>query len=117
LISPGLWFNPGVRTVPRGTQLKTTKETTLEMRVLGRCVKAMGSARAVAHALRVPMLDLQLWLQGTERPPRSYLLAAIDLLVERHDVGGLTELHSLVPGHIDPTRASGATDDSGDGKP
>jgi len=72
------------------------------MRVLQRAVEALGSERALAHELRVPLRDLASWLDGSERPTRDYFLAAVDLLIESSDISGLERLHSLEPGHVDP---------------
>ena len=65
---------------------------TLEMRVLQRGAELLGSERALARYLRVPMPDLFLWLKGTERPTRATFLAAVDLLMERGDTSALESM-------------------------
>jgi hypothetical protein len=55
------------------------------MRVLQRAAEVLGSERALARALRVPMADLFMWLKGSERPTRALFLAAVDILLERGD--------------------------------
>jgi hypothetical protein len=55
------------------------------MRVLQRAVELLGSERALARALRVPMPELFGWLKGSERPTRAIFLAAVDVLIERGD--------------------------------
>ena len=65
---------------------------TLEMRVLQRAVELLGSERALARRLRVPMPDLFAWLKGTDRPPRALFLDAVDLLIERGDLGALDSI-------------------------
>jgi len=79
-----------------------TTKTTLEMRVLQRCIKVLGSERALARELRIPLDDLALWLDGLEKPTRASLLAAVDVLIAHEDTIGLGELHSLAPGVHDP---------------
>lgn len=77
------------------------ERTTIEIRVLKRCVTLVGSERALANMLRVPIVDLFLWLSGVERPTRQQFLAAVDILIERRDESGLEDLHSLSPDHLD----------------
>jgi hypothetical protein len=78
------------------------------MRVLQRAVELMGSERAVARHLRVPMPDLFAWLKGADRPPRALFLEAVDLLIER---GDLAALDSGAPGK----KSAGAAPDGKDG--
>jgi hypothetical protein len=73
---------------------------TLEMRVLQRGAELLGSERALARYLRVPMPDLFLWLKGAERPTRATFLAAVDLLMERGDT---TALEGMVDSPADET--------------
>ena len=62
---------------------------TLEMRVLQRAVEILGSERALARRLRVPMPSLFAWIKGNDRPTRTVFLQAIDLLVEHGDTSSL----------------------------
>ena len=64
----------------------TTVKQTLEMRVLQRACELMGSERALARRLRVPMPDLFAWMKGTDRPPRALFLESVDILIERGDL-------------------------------
>ena len=59
---------------------------TLEMRVLQHAADKLGSERALARRLRVPMPDLLAWLKGADRPPRALFLEAVDILVECGDL-------------------------------
>jgi hypothetical protein len=71
------------------------------MRVLQRAVEILGSERALARKLRVPRLALSGWLTGAERPISAVFLAAVDVLIERADATGLSQLHSLAAEHSD----------------
>jgi hypothetical protein len=64
-------------------------ELTLEMRVLQRAVEILGSERALARELRVPLPELFTWLKGAERPTRPMFLAAVDVLIEHGDSNSL----------------------------
>jgi hypothetical protein len=70
---------------------------TLEMRVLQRAAEILGSERALARELRVPMLELFMWLRGSERPTRPVFLAAVDILIEHDDVNSLGADASMPP--------------------
>jgi hypothetical protein len=70
---------------------------TLEMRVLQRAAELLGSERALARALRVPIPDLFMWLRGSERPTRALFLAAVDILLERGDANPLGADASMPP--------------------
>jgi len=74
----------------------------LEVRVLKRGIELLGSERALARRLRVPLPDLMMWICGNEKPTRVTFMAAVDLLIEAGDTSGLGELHSLSPEHDDP---------------
>ena len=74
---------------------------TLEMRVLKRAVEILGSERALARRLHVPVADLCIWMAGAETPPRATFLRAVDVMIERNDAPGLSDLHSLSDQHID----------------
>jgi len=59
------------------------------MRVLQRAVQLLGSERAVARQLRVPMPELFIWMRGAEETPQVVFLRAVDLLI---DHGGSDEM-------------------------
>lgn len=63
---------------------------TLEMRVLQRAAEILGSERALARRLRVPMPSLFAWIKGNDRPTRTVFLEAIDILIEHGDTRSLT---------------------------
>jgi hypothetical protein len=67
------------------------------MRVLQRAAEILGSERALARELRVPMLELFMWLRGSERPTRPVFLAAVDILIEHDDVNSLGAGASMPP--------------------
>jgi hypothetical protein len=79
-----------------------TLKKTLEVRILERGVELLGSRAAFAQHLRISPHDLALWLDGCERPARTVLLAAIEVLLEHRDTAGLESLHSLQADHDDP---------------
>jgi len=58
---------------------------TLDMRVLQRAAELLGSERALARKLRVPMPALFSWLKGTDKPPRALFLEAVDVLIAHDD--------------------------------
>jgi hypothetical protein len=68
---------------------KHLSKPTLEMRVLRRAADLLGGERALARELRVPSVDVLIWLEGTERPTRPVFIAAVDLLIEHGDVYAL----------------------------
>ncbi len=67
----------------------------LEVRVLRRAIELMGGERPLAKRLRVPMHDLQMWLDGTEKPTRALFLAAVDVLIEHDDTDTLAAVMPL----------------------
>jgi len=83
-----------------------TKQT-LEMRVLQRAAELLGSERALARRLRVPMPDLFAWLRGAEKPPRALFLETVDVLIERGDLVPLDGAPS--PDGAAPTPPAGPT--------
>jgi hypothetical protein len=79
---------------------------TLEMRVLQRAVEKLGSERALARRLRVPMPDLFAWLKGSDRPPRVLFLEAVDILVECGDLPALDPAPAAERGDSDKKSAA-----------
>jgi hypothetical protein len=57
------------------------------MRVLRRAAELLGSERALARELRVPLRELFAWLEGAERPARPAFLTAVDILIDQGDPG------------------------------
>ena len=57
----------------------------LAQRTLQRALAVLRSERRLARALRVPLGDLRLWLEGQETPPKWVFLAAVDVVTEASD--------------------------------
>jgi hypothetical protein len=67
------------------------------MRVLRRASDILGGEHALARELRVPMGELRMWLQGSQRPTRPMFLGAVDILIEHGDAGSLGADASMPP--------------------
>ena len=85
---------------------------TLEMRVLQRAVEILGSERALARRLRVPMPSLFAWIKGNDRPTRTVFLQAIDILIENGDTGSLTGAAVKPPAGAGPHAIPGGKGDA-----
>lgn len=65
--------------------------------MLQRAVTLLGSERALARHLRVPMPELFGWLRGDDLPPQAIFFAAVDLLIERDDLDSLSPSAPVAP--------------------
>ena len=52
------------------------------VRTLYKAADLMGSRKALARQLRVPLADLERWMSGVEVPPMSVFLQAVDVVLE-----------------------------------
>jgi hypothetical protein len=85
---------------------------TLEMRVLQRAAEVLGSERALARRLRVPMPSLFAWIKGNDRPTRTVFLEAIDILVEHGDTSSLAGVAVKPPADAGARGIPGGKEDS-----
>ena len=58
-------------------------KSTIESRTLQKAAEVLGGRLRLARRLQVPVIDLEKWLTGEERPPRIYFFQAVDLIVEQ----------------------------------
>ena len=64
----------------------------LEQRVLAKASECAGGAKALARELRVPLRDLAMFMDGSERPTKAVFLAACDLVIAHSDADVLNEV-------------------------
>ena len=52
------------------------------VRTLHKAAELMGSRKALARHLRVPLADLEKWMSGAEVPPTGVFLQVVDVVLE-----------------------------------
>ena len=65
--------------------MTTPRQHRLRYRTLLRAFEILGSRRALARQLRVPLADLDAWLKGDETPPTAVFLGAVDVVESQMD--------------------------------
>ena len=88
-------------------------KSTIESRTLQRAVEILGGRLKLAKRLQAPLLELDRWLAGEERPPHIFFLRAVDVVLYQ-DV-----IEPSEPGEIRPWNAPSGSkpDQSSDGNP
>ena len=59
---------------------------TLHSRALQRAAELLGGTEQLRAYLRVPMRQLQAWMQGKSRPPDAVFLRVVDVLAKEDPI-------------------------------
>lgn len=76
-----------MRAASLGTPCVGGMSSSVHVEVLRRAAEILGGKSALRALLRVPMPQLDLWMQGAARPPSYIFLRAIDLISAEPDSG------------------------------
>jgi hypothetical protein len=91
------------------TEMASIRQPTLQMRVLQQATKLLGGEHALSRRLHAPSSDLSRWLRGDGQPPKTILLAAIDIVLEKSEGSdqAVKELRSMtLPTNSSTAKAS-----------
>ena len=85
-------------------------KSTIESRTLQRAVEILGGRLPLAKRLQAPLMELDRWLAGDEKPPHIYFLRAVDVVlyqdvIEPSEPGEIRPWNA--PPSSDPDRSSG----------